>query len=163
MKNYVEFRKSLDDLIGELPNTESFDIKDLSLAVPLFNKAIIHYQLRQPSAAWKSLYVLLRHLDALDTVVAQKIALLGVQLMLNLYQPKKAEAIITLLKVRLGSTADLFGGKTGDGLNLKLEKPLDLSDTVKSLEQFKWMFRLYEMRSKVMNRKPVVIPPEGVS
>lgn len=165
LKNYVAFRKSLDDIIGELPNTsvEAFDIKDLSLAVPLFNKAVIHYQLRQPLAAWKSLYVLLKHLDALDTMVAQKIGLLAIQLMLNLYQTKKAEAIITLLKVRLCTTADLFGGKDINELDLNLEKALDLSDTVKSLDQFKWMFRLYEMRWKVMNGKTVLIPAEEVS
>lgn len=165
-KNYVEFRKSLDDIIGEMPNTsvEAFDLKDLSLAVPLFNKAVIHFQLRQPLAAWKSLYVLLKHLDVLDTSVAQRIGLLAIQLMLNLYQPRKAEAIVTLLKVRLCSTDELFGGKVGaEQLDLNLKKSLDLSKMVKPLDQFKWMFRLYEMRSKIMNGKAVMILPEEVS
>lgn len=165
LKNYVEFRKSLDDIIGDLPNTsvEAFDIKDLSLAVPLFNKAVICYQLRQPLAAWKSLHVLLKHLDAFDTLVAQKIGLLAIQLMLNLNQPKKAEAIITLLKLRLSSTTDLLGGTDEDDeLDLTIGKEVNTSHLVKPLDQFRWMFRLYKMRSRIMNGKAVLVPPEEV-
>lgn len=166
LNNYAEFRKCLDDIIGDIPNTsiDAFDIKDLSLAVPLFNKAVICYQLRQPIAAGKCLYVLLKHLDAFDTVFAQKIGLLAIQLMLNMNQPKKADATITLLKLRLSSAADLLTGvDEDDELELPLDKNADTSNTAKSLDEFKWMFRLYKIRSRIMNGRTVVVPIEEVN
>lgn len=165
-KSYHEFRKNLDDIIGEIPNIsiQAFDIKDLSLALPLFNKAIVLFQLRQCVASLKIVLVLLKHLDAFDTIVAQKIGLLAIQLVLNLNQPKKAEAIITLLKLRLSTSSDLLGGSDEDDeSNLLLEKHVEPNRTVKPLDQFRWMFRLYKMRSKVLNEKSVVIPLEEVS
>lgn len=167
LKNYNEFRKCLDEIIGEMPNlsVQAFDIKDLSLAIPLFNKAVILFQLRQSQAALKILLVLLKHLDAFDVELAQKIGLLAIQLVLNLNQPKKAEAIITLLKMRLSTSTDLLSGSDEDDEpNLLLDKIVEPSiKTVKSLNEFRWMFRLYKMRSKVMNEKSVLIPNEEVS
>lgn len=165
LKNYNEFRKCLDDIIGEMPNLsiQAFDIKDLSLGIPLFNKAVVLFQLRQSLAALKILLVLLKHLDAFDTEFAQKIGLLAIQLVLNLNQPKKAEAIITLLKLRLSTTTDLLtGSDEDDDPNLLLDKNIELSKAHKPLDQFRWMFRLYKMRSKVLNEKSVVIPNEEV-
>lgn len=165
LKNYNEFRKCLDDIIGELPNlsVQAFDFKDLSLAIPLYNKAVVLFQLRQPHAALKIILVLLKHLDALDIELAQKIGLLAIQLVLNLNQPKKAEAIITLLKLRLSSSSDLLSGSDEDEeSNLSLEKTIKLNRTHKPLNEFRWMFRLYRMRSKVLNEKSVTIPNEEV-
>lgn len=165
-KNFHEFRKTLDDIIGEIPNIsiQAFDIKDLSLALPLFNKAIVLFQLRQSVASLKIVLVLLKHLDAFDTTVAQRIGLLAIQLVLNLNQPKKAEAIITLLKLRLSTSSDLLiGSEEDDEANLLLEKNIEPIRTAKPLDQFRWMFRLYKMRSRVLNEKSIVIPNEEVS
>lgn len=164
-KNYNEFRKNLDEIIGEMPNlsVQAFDIKDLSLAIPLFNKAVVLFQLRQSHAALKIILVLLKHLDAFDIDFAQKIGLLAIQLVLNLNQPKKAEAIITLLKLRLNSSTDLLGGSDEDDDSLleKLINPYRAQN--KPLTEFRWMFRLYRMRSKVLNEKSIIIPNEEVS
>lgn len=162
-KSFNEFRKSLDDIIGEMPNMsiQAFDIKDLSLALPLYNKAVVLFQLRQSLASLKIVLVLLRHLDSFDTTLAQKVGLLAIQLVLNLNQPKKAEAIITLLKLRLSSSSDLMSDGD-DEPNLLLEKNIELSKEHKPLDQFRWMFRLYKMRSKVLNEKTVLIPNEEV-
>lgn len=165
-KSFHEFRKTLDDIIGEIPNIsiQAFDIKDLSLALPLFNKAIVLFQLRQSVASLKIVLVLLKHLDAFDTTVAQRIGLLAIQLVLNLNQPKKAEAIITLLKLRLSTSSDLLiGSEEDDEANLLLEKNIEPIRTAKPLDQFRWMFRLYKMRSRVLNEKSIVIPNEEVS
>ncbi|XP_031625291.1 CCR4-NOT transcription complex subunit 10 [Contarinia nasturtii] len=159
LKNYNEFRKSLDDIIGEMPNLSTFDIKDLSLAIPLLNKAIILFQLRQSLAALKIVLVLLKHLDAFDTEVAQKIGLLAIQLVLNLNQPKKAEAIITLLKIRLSTSSDLLSISDEDDEPV-LDKNIEANRAHKPLDEFRWMFRLYKMRSKVMNEKTILIPTE---
>lgn len=148
-----------------MPNLsiQAFDIKDLSLAIPLFNKAVVLFQLRQCMAALKIVLVLLRHLDSFNTTVAQKIGLLAIQLVLNLNQPKKAEAIITLLKLRLSSSTDLLSGSDEDEEpNLLLDKNIEVSREHKSLDEFRWMFRLYKMRSKVLNKKTVLIPNEEV-
>lgn len=163
LKNYNEFRKELDDIIGEMPNLsiQAFDIKDLSIAIPLFNKAIILFQLRQPLAALKIVLVLLKHLDAFDTEVARKIGLLAIQLVLNLNQPIKAEAIITLLKLRLSTSSDLLSGSDDDDEPV-LDKNSEANREHKSLDEFRWMFRLYKMRSKVLNEKVVIIPNEEV-
>lgn len=163
LKNYNEFRKCLDDIIGEMPNLsiQAFDIKDLSLAAPLYNKSVILFQLRQPMAALKIVLALLKHLDAFDTELAQKIGLLAIQLVLNLNQPKKAEAIITLLKLRLSSSTDLLSGSDEDDEpNSLLDKNIEPNRTLKPLNEFRWMFRLYKMRSKVLNQKSVLIPNE---
>lgn len=149
--------------MGDLPNVniDVFDIKDLSLVIPLFNKAVVLYQLRQPLAAWKIIFVLLKHLDALDTAVARKIGLLAIQLMLNLNQPKKAEAIITLLKLRLSSNSDLLSDEDDELTELLYEKRTEVvKQNVKSLDEFRWMFRLYKLRSKIVNEKPILVPPE---
>lgn len=163
LNNYNEFLKCLDEIIGEMPNlsVQAFDIKDLSLAIPLFNKAVVLFQLRQSQAALKIVLVLLKHLDAFDIELAQKIGLLAIQLVLNLNQPKKAEAIITLLKLRLSSSTDLISDED-DETNLLLDKNIEASKTLKPLNEFRWMFRLYRMRSKVLNVKSVLIPNEEV-
>lgn len=164
LKEYVKFRKSLDDIIGETPNTniDAFDLKDLSLVVALFNQAVIAYQLRQSLSAWKIIHVLLKHMDAFDTTVAQKIGLLAIHLMLNLNQPRKAEAIITLLKIRLSTTDLLCGSDDEEEGDLLLEKNIEKTKTVKCLDEFRWMCRLYKMRSKILNGKIIVVPNEEV-
>lgn len=162
-KDYNEFHKCLDDIIGEMPNMsiQAFDIKDPSLAIPMFNKAVILFQQRQPMAALKIVLAIFKHLDAFDTEVAQKIGLLAIQLVLNLNQPKKAEAIITLLKLRLSSASDLLSGSDEDEEpNSLLDKTIEPIRTLKPLDEFRWMFRLYKMRSKVLNEKTVLIPNE---
>lgn len=165
LRDYNEFHKCLDDIIGEMPNMsiQAFDIKDPSLAIPMFNKAVILSQQRQPMAALKIVLAIFKHLDAFDTEVAQKIGLLAIQLLLNLNQPKKAEAIITLLKLRLSSASDFLTGSDEDEeANLLSDKTIAIepSRTLKPLDEFRWMFRLYTMRSKVLNEKTVLIPNE---
>lgn len=161
LQNYNEFRKHLDDIIGEIPNlsVQAFDIKDLSLVIPLFNKAVVLFQLRQCLAALKIVQVLLKHIDAFDAAVAQKILLLAIQLVLNLNQPKKSEHIISLFKTRLRSPSDLLSScDEDDEPNLLVDKNIEPTKTLKPLDQYRWMLRLYKMRSKVLNEKSVLIP-----
>lgn len=163
LKDHSEFNKCLDGIVGDLPNfnVDVFDIKDLTLVIPLFNKAILLYQLRKPLAALKIIFVLLKHLDALDTTVAERIGLLAIQLMLNLNQPKKAEAIITLLKLRLSSNSDLLTDEDDELSDLMFEKRTEMvKQTAKPIEEFQWMHRLYKLRSKILNEKPVGVPNE---
>lgn len=164
--NYNSFLKSLDDIIGEMPNLSihAFNVKDLSLSVPLLNKAIVLFQLRQHMAALKIVLVLLKQLDTFDTEVVQKIGLLAIQLVLSLNQPRKAEAIVTLMKMRLSSSSDFLGGSDDDDEStLLLEKNFEVGKMHKPLDEFRWMFRLYKMRSKVVNEKTIIIPNEEVS
>lgn len=161
-KKYEEFRKALDEILGELAhNVDAFDGNDASVAVPLFNQAVILFQLRQPLAALKIVLTLLKNIDALQLAVAQRVGLLAVNLLLNLNQPKKAEVIIELLQTR-ENLDKLSSSEEDDDTELLLNKTTDIT-TTKSLDQFKWMFRLYKLRSKVLNDETVVIPNEEVS
>lgn len=161
-KRYEQFRQRLNELIGDVSsnNDDVIDIKDIAVLIPLFNKSILLYQMRQPSAALKILLVLLRHLDLVETTVAQRIGLLAVNILLNLNQPRKAEAVIDLLVARMISSTDFIDDD--DGIDLALDKSKETVRVAKPLNQFRWMFRLAKLRSKVMNQKYTLIPAEEV-
>lgn len=163
-KRYEQFRQRLNELIGDVSsnNDDVIDIKDIAILVPLFNKSILLYQLRQPLAALKILLVLLRHLDLVDTSVAQRIGLLAVNILLNLNQPRKAEAVIDLLSARLNASSDFLGSDEDEDIDVMADKPKDATKLAKPLNQFRWMFRLAKLRSKVMNHLSVLIPAEEV-
>lgn len=161
-KKYDEFKQNLDEIIGDSAIGNLIGVNDMSLLVPLFNKAILLFQSRQPIASLKIILVLVKHLDVIDTTIAQKIGLLAINLLLNLNQPKKAEAIVDLLYNRLNNCSELFAASEEDDTVLLLDKSFDLTKSIKSLEQFRWMFRLYKLRSSVLNEKSVLIPNEEV-
>lgn len=163
-KRYEQFRQRLNELIGDVSsnNDDVIDIKDIAILVPLFNKSILLYQLRQPLAALKILLVLLRHLNLVDTSVAQRIGLLAINILLNLNQPRKAEAVIDLLVARMNACTDFMGSDEDEDTNVLLDKSKDTAKLAKPLNQFRWMFRLVKLRSKVMNHMNVMIPAEEV-
>lgn len=163
-KRYEPFRQRLNELIGDVSsnNDDVIDIKDIAILVPLFNKSIVLYQLRQPLAALKILLVLLRHLDLVDTCVAQRIGLLAINILLNLNQPRKAEAIIDLLAARMHASVDFTGSDEDDDIDVLAEKPKDTVKAAKPLNHYRNMFRLAKLRSKVMNHLSVLIPAEEV-
>lgn len=96
-----------------------------------------------------------------DDTVAQKVGLLTVNLLLNTNQAKKADGLIELLQIRLNITSETLTSDEDDDLLLATgqskEKPF------RSLDQFKWMFRLYKIRSNVLNGKHILIPSEDTS
>lgn len=161
-KRYEQFRQRLNELIGDVSsnNDDVIDIKDIAVLIPLFNKSILLYQMRQPSAALKILLVLLRHLDLVETTVAQRIGLLAINILLNLNQPRKAEAVIDLLVARMIACNDFID--EDEGIDLALDKSKETVRVAKPLNQFRWMFRLAKLRSKVMNQKYTLIPAEEV-
>lgn len=163
-KRYEQFRQRLNELIGDVSsnNDDVIDIKDIAILIPLFNKSILLYQLRQPLAALKILLVLLRHLDLVEATVAQRIGLLAINILLNLNQPRKAEAVIDLLVARMNACADFMGSDEDEVTDALLDKSKDTVKLAKPLNQFRWMFRLAKLRSKVMNQKYILIPNEEV-
>lgn len=163
-KRYEQFRQRLNELIGDVSsnNDDVIDIKDIAILIPLFNKSILLYQLRQPLAALKILLVLLRHLDLVEATVAQRIGLLAINILLNLNQPRKAEAVVELLIARMNACADSMGSDEDEVTDVLLDKSKDTVKPAKSLSQFRWMLRLAKLRSKVMNEKYILIPNEEV-
>lgn len=160
-----------------------FEIKDINQTIAYYNKALVMFHLRQPKAALKIMLAVMKHIDQLgnslkqqldkyffllmfvlklcntDDSVAQKVGLLTVNLLLNTNQAKKADALIELLQIRLNIKSESLTSDEDDDLLIgqSKEKPL------KSLEQFKWMFRLYKIRSNVLNGKNILIPSEDTS
>lgn len=163
-KRYEQFRQRLNELIGDVSsnNDDVIDIKDIAILVPLFNKSILLYQLRQPLAALKILLVLLKHLDLVETTVAHRIGLLAINILLNLNQPRKAEAVIDLLVARLNACPDSSDFDEDVDVDLPLDKSKDTVKPAKSLSYYRWMFRLARLRSKVLNGKSILIPNEEV-
>lgn len=163
-KRYEQFRQRLNELIGDVSsnNDDVIDIKDIAILIPLFNKSILLYQLRQPLAALKILLVLLRHLDLVEVTVAQRIGLLAINILLNLNQPRKAEAVVELLIARMNACADSMGSDEDELTDVLLDKSKDTVKPAKPLNHFRWMFRLAKLRSKVMNEKYILIPNEEV-
>lgn len=160
-RNYEKFRKNLNELIGDIrsDSDEIIEIKDIAILVPLFNKAILLFQLRQPMAALKIILVLIHHLDLVDLLVARRIGLLAVNILLNLNQPKGASDVIELLKSRLNGCPDFSSDEDDE---LLLEKTLHAKPP-KVLSEFKWMFRFYKFRSRIFNERNTLIPIEDVS
>ena len=159
-KKHKQFGSALNEALGKMPiDGEAPEIKDLNLCAAYFNRAIVLFQSRQPQSALKILLNLLKHLNVLDDLLAQKVGLLTVNLLLNTNQPKKAEAVVELLKVRLSSNSE-FNSDEDDVTDLLLDKTKP--KPTKSLEHFRWMLRLYKLRTKVLNEKPVLIPFEEV-
>lgn len=160
-RNYEKFRKNLNELIGDIrsDSDEIIEIKDIAILVPLFNKAILLFQLRQPMAALKIILVLIHHLDLVDSLVARRIGLLAVNILLNLNQPKGARDVIELLKSRLSGCPDFSSDEDEE---LLLDKTLHAKPP-KVLSEFKWMFRFYKFRSRIFNERNAQIPIEDVS
>lgn len=159
LRNYEKFRRSLNELIGDTKSDsdEEIEIKDIAILVPLFNKAILLFQLRQPMAALKIISVLLKHLDLVDAFIARRIGLLAINILLNLNQPKKANEIIELISSRLNGTT---GSSSEEDDDIILDKKLQKKVVKVNGGDFKWMFRFYKFRSKLFNDKTTVIPIE---
>lgn len=102
-------------------------------------------------------------LTILDDAVAQRSGLLTVNLLLNTHQLKKADVLFELLQTRLNIAWETFTSDEEDdsdvAIELKKEKPIGS----KSLDIFKWMFRLYKIRNNVLNGKIVLIPHEDTA
>lgn len=97
-----------------------------------------------------------------DDKLVQRAGLLTINLLLNTNQPKKADALVELLQVRLNISSESLTSDEDDDSDVsrgdkKKEKSL------KSLDYFKWMFRLYKIRSNVLNVKNLLIPNEDTS
>lgn len=159
-KRYEKFRQSLNELIGDVSadSDEVIEIKDIANLVPLFNKAILLFQLRQPMAALKIILVLLKHLDLVDRPIAQRIGLLAINILLNLNQPKRVHEVIALLRNRLRGP---LNSPSDDGIDILLKKVPD-PKLVRSLTEFKWMFRWYKLRSDVLNDETISVQGENV-
>ena len=95
----------------------------------------------------------------LDDALAQKAGLLTINILLNLNQFKKGEALVELLQKRMNMTSE-FTSDEDDETDLTMNKLKE--KTVKSLDHFKWMFRLYKIRSTILNGKNILIPTEDV-
>lgn len=159
LRNYEKFRRSLNELVGDIrsDSDETIEIKDIAILVPLFNKAILLFQLRQPMAALKIILVLLKHLDLVDSYIAHRIGLLAINILLNLNQPKKANDVIELLNKRLNGATD---SSSDEDNNRTLDKTTVETKLVKVNNDFNWMFRFYKFRSKIFNEKSTLIPIE---
>lgn len=96
-----------------------------------------------------------------DDLVIQKVGLLTVNLLLNTHQAKKAEALIELLQARLNISLEQLTSDEDDDATITLGSQIK-EKSCKSLDQFKWMFRLYKIRSNVLNCRNILIPAEDV-
>lgn len=91
----------------------------------------------------------------------QRAGLLTINLLLNTNQPKKADALVELLQVRLNISSESLTSDEDDDSDVSRDKKKEKS--LKSLDYFKWMFRLYKIRSNVLNVKNLLIPNEDTS
>ncbi len=66
-----------------------------------------------------------------------------------------------LLQARLNISSESLTSDEDDDSDLSRDKKKEKS--VKSLDYFKWMFRLYKTRSNVLNVKNLLIPNEDTS
>lgn len=96
-----------------------------------------------------------------DDSVAQKVGLLTLNLLLNTHQIKKADALVNLLHTRLNISPESFTSDEDDENDTRLNPFKEKS--IKSLDYFKWMFRLYKIRTNVLNMKNFLIPNEEVN
>lgn len=159
-KKFEQFHRQLNEIIGRtLEDEEQVEIKDFSLVTAYFNKAIILYHLRQPQAALRISLALLKHIDVLENVLAQRVGLLVINLLLTTNQVKKAEAVVELLQTQITACPDAFASDEDDDSEPSADKKLE-QKSFKNLDQFKWMFRLYMLRTKLLNDKTIVIPSE---
>lgn len=102
-----------------------------------------------------------KYLYLIDESVAQKAGLLTINLLLNSHQVKKARNLFDLLQLRLNLMNESFASDEEDDAELSLEK----GKVIKSRDTFRWMYRLYKIRSNVLgvNVKYVVIPPQDTA
>lgn len=158
LKDHAAFLRHLEELIGEITQVYFIEIRSQSVATLLFNRAIVLYHMKRPVAAWKIIVTLLRFLNIFDAPFVQRIGLLAMELLLNLNQPTKVDDIIELLNTRLNLQVDTPSGSDSD------EDPENQKNKaeIKSLEHFRWMYRLYKIRSRIMNGQAVIVPIEEV-
>lgn len=96
-----------------------------------------------------------------DDKLVKRAGLLTINLLLNTNQPKKADALVELLQVRLSISLESLTSDEDDEGDVPRDKKKEKS--LKSLDYFKWMFRLYKTRSNVLNVKNLLIPNEDTS
>ncbi|XP_037027888.1 CCR4-NOT transcription complex subunit 10 [Bradysia coprophila] len=160
-KNYEQFHKVLNQLIGKAADSNNYEFENVKMATVYFNKAVLLFQMRQHQAALKIMFAVMKHIDKLDDKVVQRAGLLTVNLLLNTNQPKKADALVELLQTRLNISSESLTSDEDDDSDVSRDKKKEKS--VKSLDYFKWMFRLYKTRSNVLNGKNLLIPNEDTS
>lgn len=156
LTNYAEFLRHIDGLVDT--QSQFFDARVQSVAVILFNRAVVLYHTRRPQAAWKAIVMLLRCLHVFDAPFVQRVGLLAIQLMLNMNQPKRVEEVVELINKRLHLKPD----PPPTGSDSDEDADAAAKDTTKSLDQFRWMYRLYKIRARIMNGQHVIVPTELV-
>lgn len=156
LTNYVDFLKQIDGLVDI--KSHFFDARVQSVAIILFNRAVVLYHTRRSQAAWRAVVILLRCLHVFDAPFVQRIGLLAIQLMLNMNQPNRVEEVVELINKRLHLKADPPPTTTDSD-----EDPEGAQkDIIKSLDQFRWMYRLYKIRARILNGQQVIVPAELV-
>lgn len=91
----------------------------------------------------------------------QNAGLLTVNLLLNTNQVKQADTLIELMQTRLKLSSETFTSDEDDDPELTSIGPKEKMS--KTLDTFKGMFKLYKIRSNVMNGKNMLIPNEEIS
>lgn len=163
-RNLKPFEAVLDGIVGNVHDDDApVEIKDNCCLVAFFNKAVVLFHVGMPMKALKLLLALLNHIDSLDEEVAKKVCLLTANILLNSNQPKKAEAVLGLLKDRLNATFEsLTAADDFDDSDLLLDKESQ-PKIPKNLAEFRWMLRYSLLRCKVLSQQPIIIPAEEVS
>lgn len=162
-RNLKPFEAVLDDIVGDAHDDDaSVEIKDNCCLVAFFNKAVVLFHVGMPMKALKLLLALLNHIETVDEDVAKKMCLLTANILLNSNQPKKAEAVLGLLKDRLNATFEsLTAADDFDDSALLLDKE-SRPKIPKNLTEFRWMLRYSLLRCKVISQHPILVPAEEV-
>lgn len=158
-RNVKALEMVLDEICGEISDDDQpLVVTDNCCSVAYFNKAVVLFHVGKPLKALKVLSALLQHIHTLDDDVVKKLGILTANILLNTNQPKKAEAVLVLMKDRLKTTFELLtAADTFDDSELVLDnesRPV----VTKSLDEFRWMLRYSLLRCKVLAQQTTVVP-----
>ncbi|GAB0100625.1 CCR4-NOT transcription complex subunit 10 [Sergentomyia squamirostris] len=155
LQNHDVFRKKIQQLTGHTEFPDGFEIKEVKMCVAFYNQALLLYFFREPQQALKimtAVLSVLNHANHLDEIFIQKAYLLTLNILLEINQPRKAEALLQQLRTRLGiSMQALLGNEdkhTEDTEDMKLALP---SKKDKS-DDFREIFKLCTIRVNLANK-----------
>ncbi|XP_070509637.1 CCR4-NOT transcription complex subunit 10 [Chironomus tepperi] len=158
-----QFKKTLLSLsnLSDVQSVPVVDISSTNLCPLYYNYAVVLFHQKQLYSALKIMTGILQHVDHLNNKFLEKVGLLTVCILLDTNHHKKADQLLEMLQNRLNINNDDI--LLSDDELLESEQGRKPEELDEEQEIYRNLFRLALIRSRLLNRKSVIIPLEETS
>jgi CCR4-NOT transcription complex subunit 10 len=119
------------------------------------NEAILLFHTKQPLAALKIMTAVMQYYENMTNAILEKAGLFTIHLLLETNQPKRAAALLEMVKLRLG-ISEIAADETDSS------EPI-VESTDCDVQELKKMWRFVTIRCSLFNGKVLLLPSEETS